>query len=284
MIRRHNGVVQDAASSPTKDDLRRRLFDDENGDDGDDRSPQKSTKSKRKGDASGGALQLSTTSILAFVCFGVLLLLGVHGYLLQTLLLSQSESSAETSVQVVPTAPLRRRRASPLPKRALQPLQEKDWNQYTIRINTWRRPDQLLVSVDWHSNCEGVAQIQIVWCDPEHEPPPELATYENVVIERHEVNTLNERFHILTPPPTLGILSIDDDVLRPCEAIDAGFFRWTESPDRMVGFDGRLHVENDDGSWKVSSSCSPSGRLSTCSLTLTYPFFLLITVRLYEYD
>jgi len=42
--------------------------------------------------------------------------------------------------------------------------------------------------------------------------------------------------------PTLGILSLDDDVLRPCVALDAAFLRWTRHPERMVGFDARTHV------------------------------------------
>jgi hypothetical protein len=135
-------------------------------------------------------------------------------------------------------------------KRELEPLRPIDLEKYTIRINTWRRPEQLLISVKHHASCPGVAQIQIVWCDKEEEPPAELYNYTNVVIERHDLNSLNERFNILEPTPTRGILSIDDDLLRPCEAIDAGFFKWTKSPHRMVGFDARIHVENEDGTWQ----------------------------------
>lgn len=138
-------------------------------------------------------------------------------------------------------------------KKQLKPLRPMDYEKYTIRINTWRRPEQLLVSVAHHASCPGVAQVQVVWCDKEEEPPAELLNnYTNVVIERHDANSLNERFNIIEPTPTLGILSIDDDVLRPCESIDSGFFKWTKSPERMVGFDGRLHVENEDGTWQVS--------------------------------
>jgi hypothetical protein len=200
-------------------------------------------------------MPLSRNVLASLLSVGVLLLLG-GGYVF----LSEGvHSGTNNSAGSVPTSwrasnhkPLRNR-SVPLVKRPLQSLQEKDWNQYTIRINTWHRPEQLLVSVDWHAQCPGVAQIQVVWCDPDNEPPPELANYDKVVIERHTENSLNERFRILIQPPTLGILSIDDDVLRPCEAIDAGFFKWTEAPDRMVGFDGRLHVENDDGNWQVST-------------------------------
>jgi glucuronyl/N-acetylglucosaminyl transferase EXT2 len=94
-----------------------------------------------------------------------------------------------------------------------------------------------------------VKQIQVVWCDKENDPPQELEKFDKVVVEYHEANSLNERFRILEPAPTLGILSIDDDVLRPCVAIDSGFFKWTKSPHRMVGFDARTHIENDDGTW-----------------------------------
>jgi hypothetical protein len=137
----------------------------------------------------------------------------------------------------------------PVPERELTPLRPIDVEFYTIRMNTWRRPEQLLTSVAHHSTCPGVKQIQIIWCDKDNQPPKELDRFEKVVIEYHEANTLNERFNILESTPTLGILSIDDDVLRPCDAIDSGFFQWVKSPHRMVGFDARTHVENGDGTW-----------------------------------
>jgi hypothetical protein len=189
----------------------------------------------------------------------VVLLCGVHIYLFQVLLQSNAIEQREMAFQPqrIPRAPEPSilRGAQDFPKQKLEPLRPIDVDQYTIRINTWQRPEQLLLSVDHHASCPGVAQIQVVWCDKEEEPPAELYNYTNVIIERHEVNSLNERFNILSPTPTLGILSIDDDVLRPCEAIDAGFFKWTRSPDRMIGFDARVHVENDNGSWQVSLEC-----------------------------
>jgi len=51
----------------------------------------------------------------------------------------------------------------------------------------------------------------------------------------------------LIEPPTLGVLSLDDDVMRPCAALDAAFVRWTRHPDRMVGFDARTHVVVEGG-------------------------------------
>ena len=123
-----------------------------------------------------------------------------------------------------------------------------DKDQYTIRINTWRRDEQLLLSVDHHASCDGVKEIQVVWCDSENDPPDALVQHPSgkVKVERHEINSLNERFKVLIDPPTLGILSLDDDVLRPCAALDAAFLRWTRHPDRMVGFDARTVVAVDE--------------------------------------
>jgi len=69
-----------------------------------------------------------------------------------------------------------------------------------------------------------------------------------VKIEKHVINSLNERFKVFADTPTLGILSLDDDVMRPCTALDAAFVRWIRNPERMVGFDARTHViaEKDD--------------------------------------
>jgi hypothetical protein len=84
-----------------------------------------------------------------------------------------------------------------------------DASKYTIRMNTWRRNEQLIISVNHHAKCEGVASIQIIWCDSENEPPEEVAKHKSgkVVIERHVINSLNERYRILEPTPTLAVLS-----------------------------------------------------------------------------
>jgi glucuronyl/N-acetylglucosaminyl transferase EXT2 len=71
---------------------------------------------------------------------------------------------------------------------------------------------------------------------------PDWLREKDVVVEEHAINSLNERFRILSRPPTAGILSVDDDVIRPCPALDAGFILWTQNPHRMVGFDARTHV------------------------------------------
>jgi len=145
---------------------------------------------------------------------------------------------------------LRRAMEQPLAK-----LRQIDKNKFIVRINTWRRNEQLIASVNHYLTCPNVAQIQVVWCDESNQPPMQL--FENndkskpIVVERHSINSLNERFRILpdtlSAMPTLGVLSVDDDVLRSCEAMDAGFYRWTDHPDRIVGFDFRVHMILDHG-------------------------------------
>jgi hypothetical protein len=246
-MRRHIGWKSENLT-PSKERLRKRLF----------QSPQKSSLFVIPSSHHGSACRRfpKKAVFIVFTCFAVILCFGLPTYLFHFLLQSNAieQRDAAFRPERIPRASepsiLRGFQASP--KKQLEPLRPIDVDQYTIRINTWRRPEQLLISVDHHASCPGVAQIQVVWCDKEEEPPAELYNYTNVIIERHQVNSLNERFNILSPTPTLGILSIDDDVLRPCEAIDAGFFKWTRSPDRMIGFDARVHVENENGQWQVS--------------------------------
>ena len=104
----------------------------------------------------------------------------------------------------------------------LTELRPMDREYFTIRINTWHRPRQLALSLQHHSRCEGVKQIQVIWSEEGDIPPRIQNISSKVVFERHSVNSLNERFNIIKETPTLGILSMDDDVLRPCEAIDSG--------------------------------------------------------------
>ena len=168
------------------------------------------------------------------------------------------------------------------------PLREIDYNNYTVRINTYRRNEQLLISLNHWSKCEGVLQIQVVWCDEENSPPEEIENHSSgkVVIERHSINSLNERFHITTPEEpllTMGILSVDDDVLRPCEAVDEGFFRWTRNPHRMVGYDTRVHVVSPDGTWQYGA-LSISQKTHTYSMALTRFAFIHRDYMKFYYD
>jgi hypothetical protein len=105
-----------------------------------------------------------------------------------------------------------------------------------------------------------------------------------VVIERHPNNSLNERFLLLSEPPTAAVLSIDDDVIRPCVALQAAFFKWARNPDRQVGFDARSHVVANGGGWQYGYM-STTERTNAYSLTLTRCSFLHRDyLRRYETD
>lgn len=158
----------------------------------------------------------------------------------------------------------------------LTPLRDADRELYTIRINTYNRNAQLVLSVHHHATCPGVAQIQIIWSES-GEPPLSISNLTNiykdkVIIENHrQVNSLNERFRMLIPTPTLGILSMDDDVLRPCEAIDSAFFQWTNTPHAMVGYDPRGHaVKNGELMYRGDA------RIATLGYSLTLPRYAFI--------
>jgi glucuronyl/N-acetylglucosaminyl transferase EXT2 len=189
---------------------------------------------------------ISTKVASIFGSIALVFLLWVHIFLAQVLLINEPRLIKEFTFpgdhpSVVDASVVSRGEQQHQP-RTLTPLRSPlDYDLYTIRMNSWKRLELLETSIRHHSSCPGVAQIQVVWCDEQGDPPASLLENDKVVIERHAINSLNERFRILEEPPTMGILSMDDDVLRPCEAIDTGFFKWVQNPERMVGFDGRGH-------------------------------------------
>lgn len=81
----------------------------------------------------------------------------------------------------------------------ITPLHSIDKTQYTIRINTWQRNEQLLLSINHHSQCDNVKEIQVIWCDIENEVPDNILHHVSgkVKVEKHVVNSLNERFKVL---------------------------------------------------------------------------------------
>lgn len=159
---------------------------------------------------------------------------------------------------------------------ALASLNEADLSKFTVRINTWKRPEQLQVSIEHFLTCDRVAQIQVVWCIAQGPPPEWLTAWisDRLVVETHTQNSLNSRFDVLVVPPTKGILTVDDDVLRPCLAVDVAFAKWASHPDRMVGFDARTHVieKNNSGNsttiWKYGY-LSETTRTNRYSITLS---------------
>ncbi|GKZ01499.1 hypothetical protein MPSEU_001100500 [Mayamaea pseudoterrestris] len=162
-------------------------------------------------------------------------------------------------------------------------MEPQDYSQYTVRINSWKRPEQLRIAIQHYRTCSGVAQVQVVWCTAQGDPPDWLVDMEavsektdqlSVIVEQHDINSLNERFNVLHAPATRGILTVDDDVLRPCLAMDAGFYKWTKHPDRMVGYDARdIVLDGNGGKWNYGYM-STTQKSNQYSLTLTRFAFL----------
>ena len=118
--------------------------------------------------------------------------------------------------------------------------------KYIMRINTFRRNEDLKVIVEHYSQCPHVHSIQIIWSDLERKPP-QLSFFDlregsaPVEYEIHEVNSLNSRFNPLRPVPTDVIYSTDDDVIVSCEVMTTAFKIFLNSKAPMLGFSRRLH-------------------------------------------
>ncbi|KAL7536184.1 hypothetical protein ACHAXR_006971 [Thalassiosira sp. AJA248-18] len=237
-------------------------------------SPSKRPRSLRSGRHSHNRYRVSRGAKIAkrvwfaaFAAFATSCLIAIHVFLYRIFMGSSSTSNNSNSNSNSDTAAFGMVSKNGMPILAVEDQEFKmtldeahshklasitqhsiDTSQYTIRINTWQRNEQLLLSINHHAQCDGVKEIQVIWCDSTNEPPNEILHHSSgkVKIEKHSINSLNERFKVMIDTPTLGVLSLDDDVLRPCVALDAAFIRWTRHPEQMVGFDARTHVVEDD--------------------------------------
>jgi len=66
-----------------------------------------------------------------------------------------------------------------------------------------------------------------------------------VVVERHEVDSLNNRFKPLSPVETPAVFSVDDDLFVTCEALASLVDVWHSAPTQMVGVAPRLISHRD---------------------------------------
>lgn len=120
-------------------------------------------------------------------------------------------------------------------------------DKYTMRINTFRRNDDLKVIIDHFTRCPHIDSIQVIWSDLENSPPP-LSFFElsknnkvPVLFEIHSINSLNSRFNPILPINTDAVYSTDDDVLIDCDVMTLAFKIWLNSKAPMLGFSRRLH-------------------------------------------
>ena len=137
----------------------------------------------------------------------------------------------------------------------------------TIRVNTFRRNDLLEGFLKYYTaekrmkECALLKEITVVWSDTENKPPLDWEkTYGPKVVsntdtkdsknpitgpyvrfEVHEQNSLNNRFVSLQDVPTEAVLSIDDDLIIPCDTLAQNLRTWTSFPRALVGFSPRMH-------------------------------------------
>ena len=113
--------------------------------------------------------------------------------------------------------------------------------EFVVRVNTFRRPNQLIQFLEHYSDCPDVTGITVVWSDLDNSPPA-LPVYKvNVSYEVHSTNSLNNRFRNLSTVSTEAVLSIDDDVIVTCKSLSFAHSVWQTSRRVLVGFSPRLH-------------------------------------------
>jgi hypothetical protein len=108
----------------------------------------------------------------------------------------------------------------------------------TIRVNTFKRNDLLSYFLGYYSSkltrCPIIKEIQVIWSDIDESPPKSLLdqysaspigsgndattdTAPRISFEIHSKNSLTNRFRPSLDIKTDAVLSIDDDLIVPCE-------------------------------------------------------------------
>lgn len=127
----------------------------------------------------------------------------------------------------------------------------------TIRVNTFKRLDLLEVFVDYYlgkasngksskKSCDLVKQIQVVWSDIDNIPPKswieEYGKDNRLVFETHEKDSLNNRFMPTEKITTEAVVSVDDDLIIPCDVLAENLHVWRSFDKTLVGFSPRIHA------------------------------------------
>lgn len=108
-------------------------------------------------------------------------------------------------------------------------------SSFTIRITTrLNRVDVLQNSLDSHSRCSRVRQIQVIWT-MDREVPKSISFHKSgkVKISRAK-NNLDESLQ--ESMKTEAVLLMDDDLIFTCDDLDKAFHIWNHNPLRIVGF------------------------------------------------
>lgn len=120
--------------------------------------------------------------------------------------------------------------------------------KYTVRLNTYKRPRYLRRLLQRLDGCAEIEEVQVVWSELDASPPDnpmEAYGMRNVPVrvERHETNSITNRFRPVLDISTEAVLSIDDDLLPTCAQLRFAFSVWRDNRATMVGY----HPRNIDG-------------------------------------
>lgn len=123
--------------------------------------------------------------------------------------------------------------------------------QFTVLINTFKRPDNLKAAIRHYHTCAGVAAIRVVWSEQDARPPvrgdrkKSSAFYSECVhvqYDTHATTSLSNRFAPLDGLTTAAVFNVDDDVNVDCSDLRAAHQMWRQTPQALVGFIPRLHL------------------------------------------
>jgi len=125
-----------------------------------------------------------------------------------------------------------------------------DEDAFTILINTWRRNECLLDSVQHYLECDAVNQIRVIWSDPDNAVPAELVVIQSqlesdrLVFDEYRDDKLTNRFKWNEEWRTEGIFQTDDDIKFSCNLITNTFKLWKLMTDHLIGFVPRLPFDD----------------------------------------
>lgn len=127
--------------------------------------------------------------------------------------------------------------------------------RFTLVLNSYQRPSLLVSAIRHYSSCRSIDAIRVIWCEeglpPTRTQSPEY--YSNHKEVRYDVmpsSSLNSRFQPIEGLRTEAVLSLDDDIIAPCDALDQAFWTWRDHKRNLVGFYPRLHTQLADCSYE----------------------------------
>ena len=129
--------------------------------------------------------------------------------------------------------------------------------QFTVVLNTFKRPDRLRKAIKHYATCPRVREIRVCWSEsptpPEEGKDPAFSSAAvPVKFDVHARNSINNRFVPLPNNQTEGVFNVDDDMLVDCQSLNFAFETWRQAPDTLVGFNPRLHSLVPGGGCKYS--------------------------------